>query len=41
MHWSWQDLEDTPDYVRQYVWDLMQARVAAEHNVQDREARHA
>jgi hypothetical protein len=29
MRWSWQDLEDTPMYVRQYCWDLHQIKVQA------------
>lgn len=30
MKWSWRDLETTPRYVRQYCWDLIQARNKAE-----------
>jgi len=40
MGWSWEDLEATPPYVKQYCWDLMQARLAAENNAH-RAAREA
>ncbi|MEY9937291.1 hypothetical protein [Streptacidiphilus sp. MAP5-3] len=26
MHWSWEQLEATPLYVRRYAWDLMLTR---------------
>lgn len=31
MRWSWQDLQDTPLYVRHYVADLMAIRREAEN----------
>jgi hypothetical protein len=41
MGWSWRDLDDTPDYVRHYAWDLMQARIGAENNARERSAKEA
>lgn len=32
MRWSWDDLQATPRYVRRYCWDLLQARLKAEHD---------
>lgn len=29
MGWSWQQLQDTPAYVRRYCWDALQAKAAA------------
>jgi hypothetical protein len=26
MHWSFQELMETPDYVRRFCWDFVQAR---------------
>lgn len=40
MGWSWADLESTPEYVKQFAWDLMQARLSAENNAH-RTAREA
>jgi len=39
MGWSWEDLKETPEYVRQYSWDFMQARLNAEHRAHDHAAR--
>lgn len=36
MGWSWQELEVTPHYVREYCWDLMNARLTAEQEAQER-----
>jgi hypothetical protein len=42
MGWSWKQLHDeTPEYVRQYSWDFMQARIAAEISARDRSAGEA
>lgn len=30
MHWSWQELQETPLYVQRAFWDLLQARRNAE-----------
>jgi hypothetical protein len=30
MRWSWRELQETPEYVRRFCWDLMQSRQAAE-----------
>jgi len=39
MHWSWPDLCATPMYVKRYTWDLLQARLSAEREAQERETR--
>lgn len=39
MEWSWPDLEKTPLYVKRYTWDLLQARLSAEKEANEREAR--
>jgi hypothetical protein len=39
MEWSWPDLEKTPLYVKRYSWDLLQARLSAEKEANEREAR--
>lgn len=39
MSWSWQQLQDTPVYVRRYVWDLLCARREAEHAANERAAK--
>jgi len=39
MHWSWLDLENTPPYVKRYAWDLLQARLSAEKNANEREVK--
>jgi hypothetical protein len=41
MGWSWRDLHDTPEYVRQYSWDLMQARMSAQNQANERAERQA
>lgn len=39
MRWSWRDLDETPEYVRRYCWDLMQARLSAERDAHDKSMR--
>lgn len=41
MGWTWQELQDTPLYVRRYVWDLILTRRQAEHDAQERANRRA
>lgn len=36
MGWTWHELQDTPLYVRRYVWDLLAARREAEHAANER-----
>ncbi|AIG81250.1 Hypothetical protein AJAP_42395 (plasmid) [Amycolatopsis japonica] len=36
MGWSWPELDSTPEYVRRYCWDLMQARLSAEQAEHDK-----
>lgn len=36
MHWSWDQLQATPEYVRRYCWDFTLARRAAEQASADR-----
>jgi hypothetical protein len=36
MHWSWEQLQATPTYVRRYSWDLLQARATAEREANER-----
>ncbi|WP_158634324.1 hypothetical protein [Amycolatopsis sp. WAC 04197] len=36
MGWSWPELDATPEYVRRYCWDLMQARLSAEQAEHDK-----
>jgi hypothetical protein len=36
MGWTWQELQDTPWYVRRYTWDLMATRRQAEQDAQER-----
>jgi hypothetical protein len=36
MGWTWQELQDTPLYVRRYAWDLLLTRRQAEKNAQER-----
>jgi hypothetical protein len=38
MGWSFAELEDTPVYVRRYVWDLIRVRRQAEADANDRAA---
>jgi hypothetical protein len=37
MGWSWTELEDTPQYVRRYCWDFLQARMKARQKAAERE----
>lgn len=37
MHWSWDELQSTPVYVRRYCWDFTLARRSAEKDALDRE----
>ncbi|MCC9307680.1 hypothetical protein LN042_11295 [Kitasatospora sp. RB6PN24] len=39
MGWSWQELQDTPFYVRRFTWDLICARREAERAANERAAR--
>ncbi|WP_327066904.1 hypothetical protein [Kitasatospora sp. NBC_01302] len=39
MGWTWQELQDTPWYVRRFTWDLMSTRREAEHRINTRAAR--
>ncbi len=39
MHWTWEALENTPLYVKRYTWDLLQARLSAEKDANEREVR--
>lgn len=41
MHWSWEDLQATPTYVRRVTWDLTQIRLRAEADAHDRAVRQA
>jgi len=42
MGWSWRELqEDTPLYVRRYVWDFLLIRRQAEHDAQERANRRS
>lgn len=41
MRWSWPELDDTPEYVRRYCWDLMQIKLQAEADAREREIRNA
>lgn len=41
MGWSWRELQDTPLYVRRYVWDLLLIRRQAEHDAQERANRRS
>lgn len=39
MHWSWEQLEATPLYVRQFTWDLMMVRRQAENAANEKAKR--
>lgn len=39
--WTWQELQDTPLYVRRYVWDLLLIRRQAEKDAQERTNRRS
>jgi hypothetical protein len=41
MGWSWPELDATPEYVRRFCWDLMQMRLEAEQDAEDRARREA
>lgn len=41
MGWTWQELQDTPWYVRRYTWDLLAARRQAEHDANERASQEA
>ncbi len=36
MHWSWDQLQATPTYVRRYCWDFTLARRSAEQAAAER-----
>jgi hypothetical protein len=39
MGWTWQELQDTPFYVRRFTWDLICIRREAEHKANKRAAK--
>ncbi|TQF04757.1 hypothetical protein E6W39_24190 [Kitasatospora acidiphila] len=39
MGWSWQELQDTPFYVRRFTWDLICTRREAERSANEKAAR--
>ncbi|MBV6697434.1 hypothetical protein KV557_09890 [Kitasatospora aureofaciens] len=39
--WTWQELQETPWYVRRYTWDLMLTRRQAEQDAQERASRRS
>ena len=41
MHWSWDQLQATPEYVRRYCLDMSQMRTKAEHDAQEKANREA
>jgi hypothetical protein len=41
MHWSWQELQVTPLYVRRAWWDLLQTRRRCERAQHEREMERA
>jgi hypothetical protein len=36
MHWSWEDMENTPPYVKRYCIDLLSVKRRAEAAARDR-----
>ena len=39
MHWSWDELQATPPYVRRFCWDFILARRNAENEANERAER--